>query len=1285
MSASPKTVSAPLEEFDGYRLVRPIGRGTMGQVYLAHDTLLDRSVAVKFIASVDPNPEQRERFFVEARAVARLQHPNVVTIYRVGEALGQPYLISEFVRGETLDRLAKPAPWQRALRIAQGLARGLAAAHRSGVLHRDIKPANAILSDDGEAKLLDFGLAKLMDLRAFDLPSAEPVFRASAALDETIDLPSRPPENVAALLGRTSSPPVSATLPGAMMGTPLYMAPEVWRGEPATFRSDIYSLGALLYHLCSGHPPHDGCSGLRPPPVGGKAPSSDRGQMQDLRSAVLDSDARPLAEVCAVEPRFAAAIDRCLRRDASERFSSADELREAFDQLGAARRHSSHATENPYQGLQAFQARDRAFFFGRDGAVRELVERLRSEPFTLVVGDSGVGKSSLARAGVIPAVEDGALGEGWKAATLVPSRHPVAALAAALSPHLSGDEGEVARQIVRDPAEVPRALRQKLGGGGGFLLFIDQLEEIITQSDPSEAADFCRALGWMWSAGPSLRVLATVRGDFLTRLAPLPGMAEQIGRALYLLRPLSREGVREAVIGPAASLGVRFESEDLIRTLVESTAAAEGGLPLLQFALAELWSARDREAATIRTSALEAMGGVAGALARHADSVLSGLRPDQRDQARRIFLELVTSDRTRGRRSETELTAGDPAAKATLDALVRDRLLVAHDANCGAAVDIAHEALIRDWPALRRWLDDTIDQRAVRDRVSRAVVEWERLGFTREALWRGPQLAEASRLDLAELPPGERRFLEASFLATRRARLTKRLAIVAVPLALALVGGAIWLDSRAELRAKVDARLEAGRAALESSRHKATALESARKEAFALFDARETESAERLWSRVLDQRMQVAQAYASASRELETAFSLDGSRGDVRSLFGDVLLERAYLAEDAGRLLERDELVQRLALFDDSGARRRRWSAPATLAIASTPEAAVEVHRYLSDRRGRKRLEQVRSFAGTGQLSDLEPGSYLVVFRAKGLAQVAAPVRLTRDERFSLEVELPEAQSVPEGFVYVPPGRFLFGTAANDEQRRNYYKTVPLHARNTPGYLIARHETTFADWIAYLDSLPPAERAKRLPRVGRVGTRGALELRREADGKWRLTLQPTSRSLSAREGEIIAYPSRKTAASQDWLAFPVSGIAYEDARAYAAWLARSGRVPRARLCDEVEWERAARGADERPFPHGDALDPEDANIDHTYGKQPLAFGPDTVGLHPMSRSPFGVDDMTGNVWEWATSALVAGQSVVRGGSFYHDLNSSRSENRETPEATYRDLTVGLRVCASLPR
>src|SRR4051794_19555114 len=124
---------SPPDEFDGYRLVRPIGRGRMGQVYLAEDTLLRRPVAVKFLAAVEPNAEERDRLLLEARAIARLLHSNVVAIYRIGEVRGRPYLISEYVRGEPLDKVPRPVPPERALRIALGLARGLAAAHRHGV------------------------------------------------------------------------------------------------------------------------------------------------------------------------------------------------------------------------------------------------------------------------------------------------------------------------------------------------------------------------------------------------------------------------------------------------------------------------------------------------------------------------------------------------------------------------------------------------------------------------------------------------------------------------------------------------------------------------------------------------------------------------------------------------------------------------------------------------------------------------------------------------------------------------------------------------------------------------------------------------------------------------------------------------------------------------------------------------------------------------------------------------------------------------------------------------
>ena len=163
----------PPDQFDEFRLVRSLGGGAMGQVYLAHDTLLDRHVAVKFVYAA-PDPAARARVLDEARAIARLQHPNVVAIYRVAEVAGHPYLVSEYVQGRALHELPRPMPWRAVLDIAIDLARGLAAAHRRGVLHRDVKPANAILADDGSAKLLDFGLATITDRGPADDPVVSP-------------------------------------------------------------------------------------------------------------------------------------------------------------------------------------------------------------------------------------------------------------------------------------------------------------------------------------------------------------------------------------------------------------------------------------------------------------------------------------------------------------------------------------------------------------------------------------------------------------------------------------------------------------------------------------------------------------------------------------------------------------------------------------------------------------------------------------------------------------------------------------------------------------------------------------------------------------------------------------------------------------------------------------------------------------------------------------------------------------------------------------------------------
>src|SRR5205823_2069030 len=203
-----------------------------------------------------------------------------------------------------------------------------------------------------------------------------------------------------------------------------------------------------------------------------------------------------------------------------------------------------------------------------------------------------------------------------------------------------------------EPASIGPVWRRALGDKSGLLLSFDQLEELVTLSDPAEGALVAQLLAALAEPLPGIRLLATARADFLTRLASMPYLGEALTRALFILGPLSEAEIRTVITGPAHMTGLRFESEELVDSLVEATAHAEGGLPLLQFALAELWEARDRERALIPAAALESLGGVGGALARHADSVLAALLPAQRKAARKLLMGLVTVQGTRRRRAE---------------------------------------------------------------------------------------------------------------------------------------------------------------------------------------------------------------------------------------------------------------------------------------------------------------------------------------------------------------------------------------------------------------------------------------------------------------------------------------------------------------------------------------------------------------------------------------------------------------------------------------------------------
>lgn len=320
-------------DFEEYHIVRPLGRGAMGEVFLAHDTALDRAVAIKLASGGAKEGvregSSRERLFAEARALARVRHENVIAIHRVGEVRGRPYLVSEHVAGESLDSVVGPVEETALLRIARGLASALAAVHRAGLLHRDIKPANAVLGPDGVVKLIDFGLAEAMSGEGepagrSDVP---PPRLACRGVDPTISLQVTQIVEPSSAVGRSPRDlwAEGAGAPSArryrMAGTPLYMAPEMWAGGRASAQTDIYALGATLYRLAAGEAPFS------------RVPS------ERLCAAKLGSEADPVSRAAPrLSPWLAAVIERAIARSPEERYPSAEALLAALESESKSRR-----------------------------------------------------------------------------------------------------------------------------------------------------------------------------------------------------------------------------------------------------------------------------------------------------------------------------------------------------------------------------------------------------------------------------------------------------------------------------------------------------------------------------------------------------------------------------------------------------------------------------------------------------------------------------------------------------------------------------------------------------------------------------------------------------------------------------------------------------------------------------------------------------------------------------------------------------------------------------------
>jgi len=792
-------------ELAGYRIESLLGWGGMSVVYLAEDLRLKRRVALKLLAaSLAEDESFRDRFLRESELAASIDHPNIIPIYEAGTTEDLLFIAMRYVEGHDLkERLQRgrldPAD---AIGILAQVASALDAAHARGLVHSDVKPSNVLLDTgarpDGSdhVYLADFGITRRVS--------------EEAGIGDD----------------------------GHLMGTIDYVAPEQIAGEEIDGRADVYSLGCVLYECLVGQPPFRRDSDLAVVfahlETESPAPSAGRPELPAALDAVI-------AQALAKEPEqrypscrelaraaLAVAVDEASRRlvdVASRAAAGRSDLSEVEAELTGkvidlqlaheqARALSGPHTPArvvaegicPFKGLASFEPVDADYFFGRERLVAELVARLVGGGFLGIVGPSGSGKSSVLRAGLLPALAGGVLpgSGGWRRLLLRPGERPLEELRRVL---VSGAKDPLAEAL------------DTLPSGARLLLAVDQLEELFTacRSDAERAA-FADTLARA-AADPDGRavVVVALRADFYGRFAAYPGLAEVLGPNQVLVGPMQASELRRAVELPAGRVGLRVEPE-LADALVDDVEGEPGALPLLSTALLELWQKRQDNALTL--AAYRESGGVHGAVARLAEGTYARVPDGRKQLVRALMLRLVGEGerdapvRRRAPLTELDLERNEDVAD-VVATLADSRLVTVSEGN----VEVAHEALLREWPRLREWIEEDTEGRRLRRHVTQAATEWGAAGRDQGELYRGARLAAAldwSTEHAFELNELEREFVtesrEASEKETKRVRRTNRrlrglLVGVAVLLAAAVAGGLLAVIQRGEARDAETAQL----------------------------------------------------------------------------------------------------------------------------------------------------------------------------------------------------------------------------------------------------------------------------------------------------------------------------------------------------------------------------------------------------------------------------------------------------------------------------------------------
>ena len=679
-----------------FNLHEKLGEGTFGIVYRATQTSIGREVVIKALRrELADDPEFIRRFEREAQLVATLEHPHLVPLHDYWRDPSGAYLVMRYLRGGSLEGRLGTGPLRVGdlTRWVGQVASALDAAHSVGVAHRDVKPSNVLIDTLDNAYLTDFGIAA----------------------------------------GGQYLPP---GLTGAR--SPAHQAPEQLVGEPVGPPADIHALGVLVYQATTGQLPF---------------PAS--GSYSDAVRRILEN---PVPPVRLVRPDVPGGIDdvvqRATAKDPSARFPTATALAEDLRAAVAATREGSLgstvpvapgvAVRNPYKGLNAFQEADASDFFGRDRLAQQVLDRLESSPgFAPVVGPSGSGKSSIIRAGVIPRLRR----RGRFVLTVVPGSDPFAELESALLKIAVDPPALLLDQLNDGVSGLGRAVARVLpDASADLVLVIDQFEELFTLADQPTCVRFLDALvAALHDPRGRFRAAISLRADFFDR----PLQHADFGRMLIdnqvtvtRFRPADLE---RAIAGPAERVGVDVDPA-LVVTLTRDVANQPAALPLLQYTLTELFDRRSGDRLSIDD--YTELGGITGAIARSAEQVYGLLSDEGRNATRALFGELVNvGEGVEGTRRRVRLTElpSDTHTESAIERFGQARLLSfdRDEASRVPTVEVAHEALLNEWPRLGSWIAVDRDDLLVHRQLTNASHEWDRGGRDSSDLYRGGRLDTA--------------------------------------------------------------------------------------------------------------------------------------------------------------------------------------------------------------------------------------------------------------------------------------------------------------------------------------------------------------------------------------------------------------------------------------------------------------------------------------------------------------------------------------------------------------